>query len=147
MRVNDRILCIDGYQPSPDSAIYGLEPRYAAVQCENGSRRYLELFRERFADTDPTVEFLVDREGALLHVPNVRLIGFTPLMLLEAFLPVLVMGLGLLTVAAIVYTVPILVPRSTWSSHSSLRLLRRWFGVKRMWGGFRIVGQTPASSH
>ena len=27
MRVNDRILCIDGYQPSPDSAIYGLEPR------------------------------------------------------------------------------------------------------------------------
>ena len=96
--------------------------------------------------SNPTVEFLVDREGALLHVPNVRLIGFTPLTLLEAFLPVLVMGLGP-RLSPRSYTVLILVPRSTWSSHSSRRLLRRWFGVKRMWGGFRIVGQTPASSH
>ena len=103
MKVNDRILCVDGYQPSPNSAIYGLEPRYESVECENGSRDYLTIFRERFTSTDPTVAFLVDREGRLIKVPGVRLIGFTPLMLVEAFLPVLVMGLGLLSIAAIVY--------------------------------------------
>jgi signal transduction histidine kinase len=103
MEVNDRILCIDGYHPSPNSIIYGLEPRYDGIECENGSRDYLAIFRERFASSDPAVAFLVDREGMLLKIPEVRLIGFTPLMLVEAFLPVLVMGLGLLTIAAIVY--------------------------------------------
>ncbi len=103
LKVNDRILCINSYHPSPDSAIYGLEPLYAAVQCANGSRHYLELFQEGFIGPDPKVTFLVDRAGTLLEVSDVRLVAFTPLMLIEAVLPVLVMGLGLLTVAAFVY--------------------------------------------
>lgn len=103
MRINDRILCIDGYHPSPDSPIYGLESLYAAIQCENGEQHYAAIFRERFASGDPTVEFLVDREGTLLRVPNVPLVRFTWSMLAETYLPVFFLGLGLLIVGAVVY--------------------------------------------
>ncbi len=103
VNINDRILCISGYQPSPDSAIYGLEPRYAAARCENGSRHYAQIFRERFASDNPTVELLIDRQGTLSTVTGVPLVRFTLLMLLDTFLPVFILGLGALVVGSVAY--------------------------------------------
>ena len=103
MEINDRILCIHGYQPNPDAVIYGLDPRYAAIQCPKGGKEHAELFRERFDSADPTVEFLVDRGGVFVSVPGVLPTRFTLIRLLEAFLPSFLMGLGLLAVGITVY--------------------------------------------
>ena len=103
MEINDRILCIDGYHPNPDAVVYGLDPRYADVECPNGGKKYAELFRERFNDTNPTVEFLADRSGEIIPIPGVPLLRFTPGMLVETFLPSFLLGLGLLAVGFTVY--------------------------------------------
>lgn len=103
LHMNDRILCIDGYHPRLGAPVYGMDPRHADVRCPGGEKGYADVFRERFAGPDPTVEFLVDREGTILTVPGVPLVRFTPVMLAETFLPPFLLGLGLLIVGAIVY--------------------------------------------
>lgn len=75
LQVNDRILCIGGYQPSPDSVVYGLDPRYTSITCPNGGKDYLSFFRERLDSTRPVaLEFLVDRSGDFITVSSVPLI-------------------------------------------------------------------------
>jgi len=104
LQVNDRILCIDGYQPSPDSVVYGLDPRYASITCPQGGKEYFTLFRERFDGARPVfLEFLVDRSGAFITVPGVPLIEFTLVNLAEVFLPSFLLGLGLLAIGWVVY--------------------------------------------
>jgi len=104
MTINDRILCIDGYRPTPNAGdVYGLDPRYADVPCPRGEKTLAEAFRQRFDAGNPTVEIVVDREGQIITAPNVPLIRFTPVMLAETFLPSFLLGLGLLAVGAVVY--------------------------------------------
>jgi two-component system sensor histidine kinase NreB len=103
MAINDRMLCIDGYRPHTDAGVYGLDPRYADMTCPQGEKSIFELFRERFDNANPTVEFLVDRDGTFVTVPDVPLVRFTPVMLVETFLPFFMLGLGLLAVGAVVY--------------------------------------------
>jgi signal transduction histidine kinase len=105
VRINDRILCMDGYHPSPTSAVYGLEERYRAIHCPNGGRFYADLFRERFQALGATarIELLVDRDGQLRTIPNVPLTRFTLPMLAEVFFPTFLLGLGLLAVGYVVF--------------------------------------------
>ncbi len=102
LRVNDLILCIDGYHPAPDIAIYGLPPNHTGISCPNGGKKYAELFRERFASEDRHVTFQVNRGGKLLTVPDVPLVEFKLAQLAEIFLPFFLLGLGFLTVGAVV---------------------------------------------
>jgi signal transduction histidine kinase len=103
MEINDRILCIDGYHPAPEALVYGLDPRYKAIQCPLGGKPFADVFRQQFESSTPAVAFLVDRSGEIRTVPNVPLVRFTPVMLAEAFLPSFLLGLGLLAVGATVY--------------------------------------------
>ncbi|MCP4540832.1 MAG: hypothetical protein GY832_27150 [Chloroflexi bacterium] len=103
LQINDRILCIDGYHPNPDSPIYGLDPRYAEILCPKGPKRF-ELFYERFNNAQPAlVEFIVDRDNEIMIIPGVPLVRFTLTMLLEIFLPSFLVILGLLAVGFVVY--------------------------------------------
>lgn len=104
LRVNDRVLCIDGYHPSPDSVVYGLDPRYAEALCPRGGKTYFEVFRARFeADAPATVTFRVDRDGEIITVPDVPLSTFDLVSLAEVFLPNFLLGVGLLIVGLVVY--------------------------------------------
>ncbi len=103
LRVKDLILCIDGYHPAPDEAIYGLSPQHDQISCPNGRKKYAELYRERFASGDRYVTFQVDRDGKLLTIPNVPLDKFKLAQLVEIFLPFFLLGLGFLAVGAVVF--------------------------------------------
>lgn len=103
LRINDLILCIDGYHPAPDEASYGLSPEHRRVSCPNGGQKYAELYRERFASGDRHVTFQVDRGGELLTIPDVPLDKFKPSQLAEIFLPFFLLGLGFLAVGAVVF--------------------------------------------
>ena len=104
LEVNDRILCIDGYQPGSGSDVYGLDPRYANITCPLGRQDYFALFRARFDDAHPaSLEFLIDRAGVFITVPGVPLIEFTLVRLAEIFLPPFLLGLGLLAIGWVVY--------------------------------------------
>jgi signal transduction histidine kinase len=101
LKINDGILCIDGYRPYPDAEVYGLDPRYADVQCPKGGKRHLELFREQVDGAK--VNFVIDRDGKIVTIADVPLVKFTPVMLAEAFLPSFLLGLGMLAVGFAVY--------------------------------------------
>jgi len=105
VQINDRILCMDGYHPSPTSEIYGLEERYRTIQCPNGGRFYADLFRERFQalGAKAQIELLVERDGQLFTIPGVKLMPFTLSMLIEVFFPTFLLGLGLLAVGLTVF--------------------------------------------
>lgn len=103
LRVNDLIVCIDGYHPAPDAAVYGLSPEPGRVSCPNGGKKYAELYRERFASGDRHVTFQVERGGELRIVPDVLLDKFKLTQLVEIFLPFFLLGLGFLAVGAVVF--------------------------------------------
>lgn len=103
MEINDRILCLEGYLPNPDSVVYGLDPRYADFPCPNGAKKYAHLYRERFNSGDPSLDLLIDRAGQIMTIPDVPLVRFNLTMLAETFLPSFLLGLGLLTVGTTVY--------------------------------------------
>lgn len=103
LRVNDLILCIDGYHPAPDEASYGLSSDHRRVSCPNGGKKYAELYRERLVSGDRHVTFQVDRGGKLLTIPDVPLDKFKPSQLAEIFLPFFLLGLGFLAVGAVVF--------------------------------------------
>jgi signal transduction histidine kinase len=103
MWINDRILCMDGYSPKPDSPVYGLDPRYAQHPCPNGKKNYAAIFRDAFQSADPTVDFFVDRGGELKTISNVPLAPFTLDLLLETFAPSFLLGLALLGLGWVVY--------------------------------------------
>ncbi|MBN2390910.1 MAG: hypothetical protein JXR84_09310 [Anaerolineae bacterium] len=104
LQVNDRVLCIEGYHPSPESPVYGLDPRYVDEPCPRGGKTYLTIFRERFdAGSPATVTFRVDRDKEIITVPDVPLSVFNWVSLAEIFLPNFLLGLGLLIVGLVVY--------------------------------------------
>jgi len=105
VEIGDRILCMDGYHPSPTSEIYGLEARYQAIRCPNGGRFYADLFRERFQalGAKAQIELLVERDGQLLTIPGVPLMSFTLPMLAKVFFPTFLLGFGLLAVGYVVF--------------------------------------------
>ena len=104
LQVNDRVLCIEGYHPSPESPVYGLDSRYVDELCPRGGKTYLTIFRERFdAGSPATVTFRVDRDKEIITVPNVPLSVFNIVNLAEIFLPNFLLGLGLLIVGLVVY--------------------------------------------
>jgi signal transduction histidine kinase len=108
LKVNDRILCINGYMPSPDSVIYGLDPRYAQHPCVNGKKNFAEIYREVYRSADPSLSFFIDRDGKLMIVSHVPLAPFTLGMLLDVWLPFFLVGLGLLVTGAVaLYTNPV----------------------------------------
>jgi signal transduction histidine kinase len=102
MRVNDRILCIDGYMPSPESAVYGLDSSGGEVNCPNGGLNYSTIFQERYSGPTPYVSMQVQREGKTLVISQVPISLFSPGMLLETFLPSFLLGLGFLVLGAVV---------------------------------------------
>lgn len=104
LQVNDRVLCIEGYHPSPESPVYGLDSRYVDELCPRGGKTYLTIFRERFdAGSPATVTFRVDRDKEIITVPDVPLSVFDFVSLAEIFLPNFLLGLGLLIVSLVVY--------------------------------------------
>ncbi len=105
LQVNDRILCIDGYYPSPYRDDHGPDP-HDASGCPQGEKEdYFSLFRTRFDGVRPAfLEFRVGRAGTLpITVPGVPVIEFTLVHLLEIFLPSFLLGLGLLAIGWVVY--------------------------------------------
>jgi len=103
MKINDRILCINGYSPKPDSPVYGLDPRYAEHPCPNGSKNFAVIYREAFQSADPTVNFLIDRDGVIQTITNVPLERFDLALLVETFAPAFLLGLALLVLGWVVY--------------------------------------------
>jgi len=103
MRINDRILCMDDYIPGVNSAVYGLNPRYAEHPCKNGGKNFGEIYRDAYQSADPTIDFLVDRGGELKVIPNVPLVRFSLGMLLEVFAPAFLLGLAFLSLGWVVY--------------------------------------------
>lgn len=102
LEIDDRILCIDGYLPKPDSVVYGLRPEHTTARCPKGGKHFAQVFREQFA-AGRSVQILVERDGSLLTISDVPLVRFTGTMLLEAFLPAFLAGVGLLALASVVY--------------------------------------------
>lgn len=103
LKINDRILCINGFTPNPDSVVYGLMPRDAGIRCPNGAKSHAEVFRERFHSPDSTASYLVDRDGEILTLSKLPIFQFTPWMLLEVYLPQFMLGVGMLIIGAITY--------------------------------------------
>ena len=103
VEIGDRILCIDGYQPNPEAVIYGVDPRYADLECPNGVKKYATVFQEQFSGSDPTVDLLVDRDGSIFTIENVPLIPFSFIRLLDVFLPSFLLSIALLAVGTIAY--------------------------------------------
>ncbi len=103
LEIGDRILCIDGYQPNPEAVIYGVGPRYEDIECPNGVKKYIDVFRERFSGPDPAVDLLVDRDGAIMTIRHVPLVTFSFRRLLDVFLPSFLLSVALLAVGLIVY--------------------------------------------
>ncbi len=102
LRVNDRIRCVDGYLPSPESAVYGLEASGGEVRCPNGGRNYFEVFQERYNSPAPQVSLLIQRQRDVVLISAVPIVLFDLGMLLETFLPSFVLGLGFLALGAVV---------------------------------------------
>ena len=103
MRINDRILCINGYMPRPDTPVYGLDPRYAKYPCPNGGRLFADVYRAAYQSSNPAVDIFIDRDGVLQTIPNVPLEPFSFGLLLETFAPSFVLGLALLGLGWVVY--------------------------------------------
>lgn len=103
MRINDRILCINGYRPVLEPKAYSLAPRDAGQSCPNGEKKYGDIFRETFISAEPTIDFFVDRNEEMLSIQGVPVIRFTLGLLLETFLPAFLLGLALLFVGWVVY--------------------------------------------
>jgi signal transduction histidine kinase len=105
MKVNDRILCINDYVPSPTSVVYGLEPRYAEYACsyDDDAMNYTAIFRQAYQSADPTVDILIDRDGEIQLVSDVPLLRFNLWHLLEIFAPSFLLGLALLGLGWVVF--------------------------------------------
>jgi signal transduction histidine kinase len=103
MRINDRILCIEGYSPKPDAAVYGLDPRYAKHPCPNGGKNYAAIFRDAYQSNPPTLSFFIDRDGELQTISNVPVERFSLGLLLETLAPDFLLGLALLGLGWLVY--------------------------------------------
>lgn len=103
LQTNDRILCIGGYRPNPDSLVYGLDPRYAQVVCPNGLKEYTTLYRELYDAGQRTVDFDIDRAGVFASVPVVPLAPFTLRHLFDLLLAPILLSVGFLTIGIIVF--------------------------------------------
>ena len=73
------------------------------VECPNGVKKYIDVFREQFNGPNPAVDLLVDRDGAVMTVHHVPLIRFSFARLLDVFLPSFLLSLALLVVGFLVY--------------------------------------------
>ncbi len=102
MQINDRIRCVDGYMPSPEATVYGLDVEGQEVSCPNGDKSYFDIFQDRYASTTPSVSMLVVRQQRLVEVPNIPIVAFDLKMLLETLLPSFILGLGYLGLGAVV---------------------------------------------
>ncbi len=102
LQVDDKILCIEDYNPSPDSQIYGLDPRYEQYPCTGGGLHYTEIYSNAYAD-DQQVDFRLDRDGAIIEVASVPVVPFSFWMLVEMLLPSFLLALSLLAIGMVVY--------------------------------------------
>ena len=102
LQVNDKILCINGYNPSPDSPVYGLDPRYEEYPCKNGGLHYSDIFKAAYAG-DGLVDFTVDRQGTLLSVTHIPLAPFSFWALMDMLLPSFLLGISLLALGFVVF--------------------------------------------
>ncbi len=103
LRGNDRILCIDGYQPFADQYQLSQAPQYAAVVCPNGLLNFTLLAEQTWKSDHPTLDFTVERGGVFLTIDNVPVTPFSLGHLLQLALPNFLLGLGLLVVGWVVY--------------------------------------------
>ncbi len=104
MEINDRILCLGGYHPHPEGAIYALDKRYNDIDCPNGEISFADLYRAQFTKSEsPSIDILIDRGAGIQMVKEVPLVPFTIFMLVDALLPPLAVGLMLLGLAAVVF--------------------------------------------
>lgn len=103
MRVNDHLLCIDGYTLPIKSTGQGPDQQSLQQTCANGAASYPQIFRQRLAAGRAAVSFLVERSDRLLIIERVPLLRLNLAMLAELVLPFFLLGLGLLAIAAVVY--------------------------------------------
>lgn len=105
VRINDRLLCVDGYQPIAEFPSHGQAVHYSAPRCPNGSESFWVLFGadHTSAGTPAHIDLLVERGGRLALIQNVPLAPFTLSMLAEVFFPTFLLGLGLLLVGFVVF--------------------------------------------
>jgi signal transduction histidine kinase len=103
LHINDRIVCIDGYMPKPEAAVYGVDPLDAQYVCPQGECIFTDVLRQRMAGGAQAIDIVVDRGGKIITVSGVPLVPFDLPMLLETFLPFFLLSLGLLSVAFVVY--------------------------------------------
>ena len=66
LQSNDRILCIAGYTPKPEAVLYGLDPRYAGIDCPNGGKAFPLGYRELVRQGQDRIDLLVDRDGSII---------------------------------------------------------------------------------
>ena len=102
LQVDDKILCIENYNPSPDSQVYGLDPQYEKYPCTSGGVHYTEIFSTAYAD-DQQIDFRLDRDGNIIEVTGVPVVPFSFWMLVEMLLPSFLLGLSLLAIGLVVY--------------------------------------------
>ena len=105
LKVNDRILCINDYLPSPESVVYGLDPRYAEHACANKDEamNYTAIFRQAYQSSNPTVDILIDRDGEISLIPGVPLVRFNLGHLLEIYAPFFLLGLAMIGLGWVVF--------------------------------------------
>ena len=103
MRINDRILCINGYMPRPDTPVYGLDPRYAGSPCPNGGKIFGAVYQQAYQSPSQSVDIFIDRDGVLQTISNVPIEPFTLGLLLETYAPSFLLGLVLLWLGWVVY--------------------------------------------
>ena len=103
LQSNDRVLCIAGFAPTPEAVLYGLDPRYAGIDCPNGGKAFPLAYRgssDKGRIGSISLSTGMDRS---FSVPDVPLVRFTFAELLEVFLPSFVLAAGLLAIGAVVY--------------------------------------------
>lgn len=104
LRVNDRLLCVDGYSlpmPATTASAYAGTLR---EDCAQGNARYPEIYAQRHdVNPDGALSFVVERRDNLLTIAGVPLLRFDPTMLAELFLPFFLLGTGFLAIAAVAY--------------------------------------------
>jgi signal transduction histidine kinase len=103
LQTNDRVLCIGGYRPNPNSLVYGLDPRYAQIVCPNGLKENTTLYRELYDAGQHTVDFDIDRAGVFVTIPAVPLAPFAVHQLFDLLLAPLLLSAGFLAIGIVVF--------------------------------------------
>lgn len=104
MRVNDRLLCVDGFLLPMDATTANRHAQSLQEHCRQGDARYPQVFAQRsVANNLSAVSFVVERRGRLFTVDNVPVRRFDPVTLAELFLPFFLLGLGFLAIAGVTY--------------------------------------------